>query len=169
MTQTVLADRLETLLLARLALPGKTAPHAAALARLTQRFRPPTLTDAQWRELVTGALARLTAAQRITAERRLVDPGELARQLGPHAAGAEWEAWADKLLPAHALGLALDDSKALRRLSLRDGWMAAIAARALGLWTSPSAGPPSFKDLCDALVWRDLGLAGAPEPCPPGI
>jgi hypothetical protein len=38
---------------------------------------------------------------------------------------------------------------------------------ALGVWTTGA--PPTLAALCDALVWRELGLDGAPQACPPAV
>jgi hypothetical protein len=162
----VIPERLETILLARLALPSKTPPTGAALAKLTRRFAPTSLTEPAWRELVEATLAQLQARQIVGADWRLLRDGELQARLGPHTART-WEQWADSLLPALALGIRPDDSKARRRLSLVDGWVSAIAGRVLGLW---QGGPPlSLKLLGNALIWRELGLPGTPEECPPTL
>jgi hypothetical protein len=71
------------------------------------------------------------------------------------------------VLPALALGVSAQDAKAHKRLAGRDAWAAAIAARALGLWTDGA--PPSPAAVCDAFVWRQLGLAGKPKRVPPEI
>lgn len=153
MTPPLIADRLDTVLVARLALPGRPPD----LAKLLRRFKPTTLTDADWRDHVDDAARRLAD----------VSPADdVQRRLGGHAA-RKWEVWADRLLPAFALGIRADDTRALRPLAMANGWIAAIAARALGVWTTGA--PPSLNALCDAVVWRALGLDGAPQPCPPAV
>jgi hypothetical protein len=164
--QPVIPERLETILLARLAIASKTPPTAVALAKLTRRFAPTRLTEPQWRELVEATFQQLHARQIVGADRRLLRDDELQTRVGPHTA-QKWEQWADSLLPALALGIRLDDAKARRRLSLADGWVSAIASRVLGLWQDGP--PPSLKLLGDALVWRELGLPGTPEECPPTL
>jgi hypothetical protein len=159
----VIPERLETILLARLATPSKTPPNAMALAKLTRRFAPTTLTEPAWRELVEATLAQLQAQQIVGTDRRLLHKAELHTRIGPHTA-KRWEHWADGLLPALALGIRIDDGKARRRLSVADGWVSAIAGRVLGIWHSGP--PPSLKLLGDALIWRELGLPGTPEGCP---
>jgi len=168
MTQTmqVVPERLETIVLARLALGGRNAPVVAALAKLTLRYKPTTLSDAQWHEQIEGAVQRLAARGVIDGERRVVQPAELEVRVGPHAA-KKWEQWTDRLLPAAALGMRLDDRAAGRRLALADGWVSAVAARALDLWRGGP--PPTLKLLGDALIWRELGLTGTPEACPPKL
>jgi hypothetical protein len=165
MTHDLLADRLDTLLVIRLALPGRP-PDAAGLAKLTRRFKPTTLGDGEWRARIDDAERRLVEQQVITAERRLTRADEVARRIGAQPT-AKWEAWAERLLPALALGIRPDDAKALRPLSVANGWIAAIAARALGVWTTGA--PPTLSALSDAMVWRALGLDGAPQPCPPAV
>lgn len=160
----VIEDRLETILLARLGI-GAKPPGLAALAKVTHRFAPTTLTLPAWRDVVEAALVRMASRGLIDAA-RVAKPDALASRIGSSSA-KKWEQWQRSLLPALALGLRPEDAVARRKLSLVDGWAAAIAARALGVWTS---GPPlSAKQLGDALIWRDLGLSGAPERCPPAL
>jgi len=161
----VLPERLETLLLARLAIAGKAPVTADVFTRLLRRYAPTTLTEAEWRALVEDALARLDA-RRLTGGERQAIRDELLRRVGAHTA-KPWDAWIDRMFPALALGVRLDDAKALRRLSLANGWSAAIAARALDAWSDGP--PPALAELCDRVVWRALGLPGPIEPCPPGI
>jgi hypothetical protein len=161
----VVPARLETLLLARLAVAGKP-PSSAALAKLTRRFAPTRLTEPAWRELVEATLAQLQVQQIIAADRRLLRDGELQTRLGPHT-GKTWAQWGDSVLPALALGISPEDSKSRRRLSLADGWASAIAGRVLGVWRDGP--PPSLKLLGDALIWRELALPGTPEACPPTL
>ncbi|MCU1499211.1 MAG: hypothetical protein JWM47_3164, partial [Acidimicrobiales bacterium] len=97
---------------------------------------------------------------------RLVDRGELARRIGPHAVRG-WKPLADRVLPALALGVRPDDTKVHARLADRDAWAAAIAGRLLGLWETGA--PPSLPAMCDALAWRELGLVGRPKRCPPEV
>jgi hypothetical protein len=162
----VVPERLETILLARLSLPAKRPSTAVELAKLTRRFAPTTQTDPAWRELVEVTLAQLQARQLVGADRRLVHQDELQARVGSHTA-TKWEEWTESLLPALALGMRVDDSKARRRLSATDGWVSAIAARVLGLWDSGP--PPPLKSLGDALVWRELRLPGASQACPPAL
>lgn len=156
-------ERLETIVLARLALPSRTAPHAVALARLTRRFAPARIDQPAWRDLVEAALAALQARQIVGPDRKVLRTGELQRRVGQHTA-RQWENWTDRLLPALALGIRLDDGNAMRRLAIADGWASAIAGRILGLWHAGP--PPTLNQLGDALVWRDLELPGKAEECP---
>jgi hypothetical protein len=151
--------------IARLASSGKRPPGVAELVKGLRRFSPRELTDAQWREVITGVLGGLQAREIVDDQRR-VAPEELARRIGRHAARA-WKQLADRVLPALALGVEPGDSKAHGRLTGRDEWATAIAARVLGMWTDGP--PPSPSGLCDALVWRDLELEGAPKRCPPEV
>ena len=140
-------ERLATLVAARLHVaPDK--PVAAAL----RRFAPADVDDKTWRDFVDGALGVVPAER-----------SELARRIGPHAART-WPDLADRILPALALGVAANDTKTQARLAGRDAWAAAIAGRALGLWTAGP--PPTLPALCDALVWRSLGIPGKPKHCP---
>lgn len=160
----VIEDRLETILLARLSLTAKP-PGLAALAKLTQRFAPTTLAPPAWRDIVEAALKRMESRGLIDAA-RIAKPDALSSRVGPSSA-KKWEQWQKSLLPALALGIRPDDTAGRRKLSLVDGWASAIAARALGFWNGGP--PPSSKQLGNALVWRDLGLPGAIEECPPTL
>jgi hypothetical protein len=102
----------------------------------------------------------------LDAKHRLRDAGELAQRIGRYRART-WKQFAARVLPGLAIGIPADDSKAHHRLSSRDGWAAAIVGRRLGLWHGGP--PPSVAVLCDALVWRELGLFGKPKSCPPEI
>ena len=140
-------ERLATLVAARLHVaPDK--PVASAL----RRFAPADVDDKTWRDFIDGALG-LVPAER----------SELARRIGPHSART-WPELADRILPGLALGIAANDTKQQARLAGRDAWAAAIAGRALGLWTAGP--PPTLPALCDALVWRMLALPGKPKHCP---
>ena len=140
-------ERLATLVAARLHVaPDK--PVAAAL----RRFAPADVDDKTWRDFVDGALGVVPAER-----------SELARRIGPHAART-WPDLADRVLPALALGVAANDTRTHARLAGRDAWAAAIAGRALGLWTAGP--PPTLPALCDALVWRSLAIPGKPKHCP---
>src|SRR5262249_45351094 len=73
-----------------------------------------------------------------------------------------WTQLATRVFPGLALGV---DDKV--KLADQDAWAAAIAARALGLWTQGP--PPSLPALCDALAWQRLELAGKPQRCPGAV
>jgi len=143
----VIYERLATLVAARLHV-APDQPVAAAL----RRFAPGDVDDKTWRDFIDGALGVVPAER-----------SELARRIGPHTART-WPELADRILPALALGVAANDVKAHARLAGRDAWAAAIAGRALGLWTTGL--PPTLPALCDALVWRELALPGKPKLCP---
>ncbi|MBX3160463.1 MAG: hypothetical protein KF773_31145 [Deltaproteobacteria bacterium] len=158
----MISSRLETLAVARaFALTRRTGAREAARPLL--RFQPAALTDAAWLAAVDAAFAALRERGVIDAGHQLVDRVELARRIGAHAA-KRWSQLADRILPALALGVAADDVRTHDRIANLAGWPASIAARELGLWTSGP--PPTAHALCDALVWRELGLAGKPETCP---
>lgn len=162
---TIDSERLEIVVLARLS-TGARPPAVSLLIKATSRYRPATLSDAPWHQAIEDALHRLARYGVIDLERRIVRKAELADRVGAYTA-TRWEHWTDRLLPAAALGIRLDDRKALARLGVANGWAAAIAARELALWNAGP--PPTPKGLGDALVWRDLGIAGAPEECPPKL
>lgn len=157
----VIADRLETVLLARMSLGGKLT--TASLAKLTARYKPTTMTDADWLALVTQTVERLRANGVVDDK---LHAGKLDDRLGAYSANS-WDRWVDYLLPALALGVRLDDRAAPKRTARPDGWVSAIAARVLGLWGNGP--PPSLQMLGDDLVWRELGLTGVVEKCPPRL
>jgi hypothetical protein len=163
MLDSALADRLEALIVAR-----ASPPAAWALGELLAplaRFAPAELTAAAWRDRLTAAVAALRGQGVLDADHRVRD-GELARRIGRSTARS-WAELSDRVLPALALGIAADDTRWRARLTGRDAWAAAIVGRALGVWRDGP--PPSLPQLCDALVWRDLALPGAPKRCPPEL
>ncbi len=154
---TLATDRLESLILARLKTSPRPLP-AAEIARALFRFAPSNLGEPAWRERVERAVAELTE--------RGIGPDQLPRRIGNHAART-WAQYVDRLFPALGLGIEPGDAKALAKLSGRDAWTAAIAARALGLWTAGP--PPSPAEVCDTYAWRQLGLTGRAKRCPPEV
>jgi hypothetical protein len=161
---TVVLERVETLVLARLSTYAKPQKDVA-VAKALYRYAPATLEEPSWRDLVSAALQRLRDHRHVAAKRPLVRADELKRRIGPYAA-RRWDQWSDRILPGLALGVRADDGKSHARLA-HGAWPAAIAARVLQLWTDGL--PPTPAALCDALAWRELGLDGAPEPCPAAI
>jgi len=159
-------DRLEALVVAR----AHAAVAVLTLGELVKplaRFAPAELTPAAWRDRLAEVAAALRARGVIDADHRVADPGELARRIGGGGGARRWPELSDRVLPGLGLGIAADDAKLRARLDSRDAWAAAIVARALGLWRGGP--PPSLPALCDALVWRELGLPGAPKRCPPEL
>jgi hypothetical protein len=162
---SVIASRLETLVIARAFVATKPL-RAAELAKTLQRFAPTNLTERAFHDLVEAQLGALLERQVLVTGNLLRDPAELARRIGRHTA-RRWPQLADRLLPGLALGISPEDTAGQGRLKTRDDWAAAIAGRALGLWSKGP--PPSLAAVCDALAWRELGLPGRPKKCPPEI
>ncbi len=150
MIAMMIEERLETLVIARLA-TSKQPLSADAIAKQLARFAPTTLAEPDFRAAVTAIVERG------------VDREQLAARLGKHTAKT-WQQLVERALPAIALGVAAPDVK---RLDGRDAWVAAIAARALGLWTDGP--PPTLSAVCDAYAWNQLALAGKPKRCPPEV
>ncbi|HEY0479886.1 MAG TPA: hypothetical protein VGD37_20345 [Kofleriaceae bacterium] len=162
---TLVAERLEALVVARThALVAGQA--VGELIKPLARFAPAELTAGAWRDRLTEVVAGLRAREVLDAEHRLRDDGELARRIGP-GAPRSWAELSDRVLPGLALGIAAEDGKLRARLVGRDAWAAAIVGRAFGLWIDGP--PPSLAALCDALVWREHGLASKPKRCPPEL
>lgn len=150
-------DRLENLILARL----KTSPRPLAPAEVADalyRFAPASFAEPAWRDRIETAMADLAT--------RGIGPDALGERLGKHTART-WANYVERVFPALALGIEPSDAKAHGKLAGRDAWTAAIAARALGLWTDGP--PPSLPFVCDAYAWRQLGLAGRAKRCPPEV
>lgn len=143
-----MTDRLEAIAIARIL----TNRGRMEVARDIGRFAPPTVVDATWRTVVEDAVMRV---------RDVATRDELVHRIGKHAAKT-WADYTDRVFPCLALGASPDT-----RIAGRDAWAAAIAARALGLWTH--GGPPSLAAVCDAFAWQKLGLAGKPKRCPPEV
>lgn len=154
---TIAADRLEHLILARMKTSPRPTP-AAEIAKALYRFAPASTSEHEWREHVERAVDDLTS--------RRVAPDDLSHRLGKHVART-WAQYVDRVFPALALGIEPGDVKAHARLSGRDAWTAAIAARALGMWNDGP--PPSLASVCDGYAWRQLGLAGRPKRLPPEV
>ena len=151
----IVRERLESLVLARLTTSTRP-PSEDDIAKALQRFAPANQTHAAWRDEIIATHAALQ-------ERATPSERELAQRIGKRA-GRTWNQYVEKVFPALALGIAVDDTKLQARLTGRDAWTAAIAARALGLWSDGP--PPSLAATCDAYAWRQLGLAGKPKRCP---
>ena len=159
---TALPDRLEALVVAR-AHASRSAMSLAELVQPLDRFAPPELTQAAWRDQLAAVAGELRGRGVFEAGHRLHDPDELAHRIGRHAART-WPQLAERVLPALPLGIAADDGKRQSRLAGRDAWAAAIVGRSLALWVEGP--PPSLAGVCDALIWRELGLPGKPKRCP---
>jgi hypothetical protein len=147
---TIAADRLDSLILARIKTSPRPLP-APEIAKDLYRFAPASLSEPAWREQVERAVDDLAGT----------GPGDLVRRLGKHSART-WAHYVDHVFPAIALGIPPNT-----KLAGRDAWTAAIAARALGLWTDGP--PPSLSTVCDAYAWQQLGLAGRAKRCPPEV
>jgi hypothetical protein len=147
----MITDRFDLIVLARVATTER--PTSALVASATRRFAPSTVDAPTWTKSVEQALERM---------RDLDARAELERRLK----SATWKRLAEQTLPAISLGLDPSD-KSIDRLAGRDQWTAAIAGRALGLWTNGA--PPSLSAVCDAYAWKCLALPGRPKRCPPEI
>jgi hypothetical protein len=154
----IVSDRLDILVLARTS--GAKPLRVAEVAKAIARFVP----DGDL-AVTTRAHARLVETGAITGGRTDPDHAPWAA-LGLRGA-APWQRVVERVVPGLGLGVAADDARAHGRLTDRDAWAAAIVARVHGLWADGA--PPTLSGLCDALVWRGLGLPGAPKRTPPEI
>jgi|GEM_PF-2077420 len=161
----LIAERIEAIVIAR----AGTATVALTVGELVKplaRFAPGELTPVAWRDQLAQVADELRGREVLDDAYRVRATDALAQRIGPTNAKT-WAQLADRVLPGLGLGLDADDSKAHGKLVGRDAWAAAIAGRALGLWQQGA--PPSLAQLCDALAWRELGLAGKPKRCPPEV
>lgn len=161
----VLTDRLETLVIARIATASGPMSRAE-LAKNLRRFSPMNLTDADWARLVDECCSALQHRKLLDEQGQLVDESELERRIGKVSAKT-WSQLAERVFPVIGLGVTDEISKVTSRLTGRDAWTAAIAGRVLGLWTDGP--PPSLPAVCDAFAWHQLGIAGKPKRCPPEV
>jgi hypothetical protein len=161
----LIADRIEALVVARAAM-ATSGMTVGELVKPLARFAPAELTPVAWRDRLAAVAGELRRRDLLDEEHRVRAADALEQRLGPTSAKT-WAQLADRVLPGLGLGLDADDHKALGRLVGRDAWAAAIAGRALGLWRQGA--PLSLAQLCDALAWRELGLAGKPKRCPPEV
>ncbi len=152
----MMLDRLDTLVLARTATTAERLG-PAALATTLARFAPASFTGPDWLAAIAATVERTC-----TLDAR----EELGRRLATSDIRT-WKQLSERVFPALGLGVAASDSKVLARLVGRDEWTAAIAGRALGLWSEGP--PPSLSAVCDAYAWQRLGLTGRAKRCPPEV
>ena len=157
---TIDPDRLQTLVIARTHGSAKP-PSDGELAKSLASYRPGTMVEGAWRELVLESIAELRRTQILDDRNQLRDPGELVKRIGPHHAKA-WKQLASKVLPALALRVAPDDQPAQKALgSAKSPWEVAIAGRALGVWTHGP--PPNLAGVCDGYAARMIGMPARPK------
>jgi len=156
MTPRWIADRLDTIVLARIA--ATPAWTSESLYQAASRFGP-FLADSDIAEAQKRLRDRELVADRAPTERGKSQVRELL------AGTADWSKVASMALPAHALGWRWDDKRVRARLKKREMWAAAIVARDYGL-LAEGVGPPSASDVADAIVWRSLQLPGKPGRIP---
>jgi len=136
----IVEARLDTLVRSCLAATARL-PKPDQVAKKLAPFAPATVSITQLRELVALAFTRVTDD----------DPEP-----------APWKQLVESAIPAEVLGA---DRVGFRA---RDVWVAAIVGAHLGVWSGDGA-PPKLGPLCDALVWRELGLTTKPAKCPDEI
>jgi hypothetical protein len=150
MTASLHTDRLDELVLARLA--ATPSPRPAELLAAVRRYWPQAV-----REDVEAALQRLDAKKALSQRKPTESGMAQARRFG--AAGVPWRQVTDAVLPAHALGWPFEDRRARARLDGREGWAAAIVARDWGLIDAGDP-PPTPSHVGMAIVWHRLALPG---------
>jgi hypothetical protein len=166
MTAPLVLARLDDLVFARLATSPRPLAHAAVTAAL-RPDAPSTYDEARWSTAVFESIARLQTAG-VVDSKRVAAGGASAATMRLGAAGAlTWKRLHERVVPGLALGIAAADTRALDRLAGRDAWVAAIVGRALAGWSGGP--PPTLGAVCDAVVWRGLGLPGKPRRTPAEI
>lgn len=150
MTASLSTDRLDELVLARLA--ATPAPRPAELLSAVRRYWPQAA-----KEDVDASLHRLEAKGSLSQRKPTESGMAAARRFG--AAGVPWRQVTDAVLPAHALGWPFEDRRARARLDGREGWAAAIVARDWGLIDAGDP-PPTPSHVGMVIVWQRLALPG---------
>jgi hypothetical protein len=150
MTASLYNDRLDELVLARLA--ATPSPRPAELLAAVRRYWPQAV-----KEEVDAALQRLDAKGSLSQRKPTESGMAAARRFG--AAGVPWRQVTDAVLPAHALGWPWEDRRERARLDGREGWAAAIVARDWGLIDAGDP-PPTPSHVGMAIVWHRLALPG---------
>lgn len=155
------SERLDLLILARVAGAGKRPPGPANVRKDLARFVGARWSASEWRARLDQRIEALRARGDLAPRPPLAitDDGRarVARALGldPAAPVPPWRALRGWLLPALALGLAPDAPRVRERLSKADGLRAAVLRREHGL---PGPETPTRGQAVDALAWQALGV-----------
>lgn len=151
-------ERLDLLILARVAGAGKRPPGPADVRKDLLRFVGARWSAAEWRARLDQRIEALRARGDLAPRPPLAvtDAGRarVARALGLDPVPG-WSALRRWLLPALALGLAPDAPRVRERLSKADGLRAAALRADHEL---PGTGTPTQGQAVDALAWKALGV-----------
>ncbi|WP_428263998.1 hypothetical protein [Haliangium sp.] len=151
-------DRLDVLILARLAGPTKSVPQPAQLRKDVGRFLAARLSPGELHALIDDRLAALRTRGDLVATGPLAVT-EAGRRRVQDALGVTsipaWKALRTWLAPALALGLDPAQAKVRARLRDADGLRGAALRRGHDL---PGPDAPTLRQAVDALAWRQLGV-----------
>lgn len=148
--------RLETLVLARLLVRPKSGFGPSELRRQLFPFVSHTLSDADWRDRLSGVLQRLETAKWVEAAHLRLTPdgqAEALRRLSLSSppTQVQWTQFvADVLVPA-AIGLPPENA----RTKGADDLVAVLLAREFDLAVGSS---PTLAQVLNAMVWQALGI-----------
>ncbi len=151
-------ERIELLILARLAGPTKKPPIPSKIRADVGRFAARRVSASEWRRQFDERLAALRSRALVTATGRLAitDAGRahVRAALGV-ATVPNWKELRRRYLPALGLALNPKDAKVRARAGDADGLRAAtLSAR----YQLPGTPTPTANQAIDALCWRALGV-----------
>jgi hypothetical protein len=151
-------DRIDLLILARLAGGGTKKPNQSDLKKYLTRFVEHVLTPGEWQRLLDKRLAALRERKDLDADAPLTvteqGRARLLKALGVDSL-PPWQAIYSQVLTAWALNLPPTSGKVRERLKTADGLRGSILRQQHGLQTKEA---PTLNQAIDALVWRALGV-----------
>lgn len=156
MTAALDSQRLEILVLARLATRAKKALTTGSLTKALRPFLERRLSAVEQRSHIERTLERLIALDQVAARPlALTDGGRRRlREFFATDRDLDWQVLRKHYVSATALALTPTD-KVRKRIADKDGLRAGILWRHHSL---PQTAPPTLKQAVDALVWRQLGV-----------
>ena len=158
MSASIDLNRLDVLILARLALAGKKPLTPGALRKSLAGLVEHALTQQEWRVLLDERLAHLKATGDLEPKgplRTTADGEEHAKHGLSVTRLPPWRQLMDRHLPATGLGVDPSSTAVKARLRDADGLRGMILRERLDL---PAKVAPTLKQAVDALIWRELGV-----------
>jgi hypothetical protein len=150
-------ERIDLLILARLAGPLKKPPPAGKLRDELERLVKTPWSTSEWHERFDERLAALRERGDLMPKRLVVTDAGRARIVAVLGVDPvpKWQALQSWLLPALALGLAPGTARVRERLSKAEGLRGAVLAHTYDLGHGRT---PTLNQAMDALAWRHLGV-----------